>query len=373
MVEWGKLDPAAKKVYRDVRDFYERRYSNYKRLMNRRIIQMRQLGVSEATVTEIRNEFEKGKLGGPYFPLMRFGRFWYQIGKGASREYYMFESEAARDKHIDERLQKDPYLADTIGSNIGNDYAKQMDYHARESSFLKAVFEAVDNMDVTGLSPADADAKKQELKDSYYQTYLSNQPDRSMRNQFIHRNNVAGYSEDALRSFATSSFNMAYQLSRFEYSPEMFSQLDAARMQLKDRYDPNVGYDPTVVRETDELRDYVNEVKLRLDSMLNPTDIGTIPSMLSNVGFIFYLSSIASAITNVLGGVVIGFPTLVSQQVKANPKMGYTAATGKVLYETSRAAAQIMSTGFNVEVGQRKIDSRLLSPSFERSDSLSSV
>ena len=373
MVEWGKLDPAAKKVYRDVRDFYERRYSNYKRLMNRRIIQMRQLGVSEATVTEIRNEFEKGKLGGPYFPLMRFGRFWYQIGKGASREYYMFESEAARDKHIDERLQKDPYLADTIGSNIGNDYAKQMDYHARESSFLKAVFEAVDNIDVTGLSPADADAKKQELKDSYYQTYLSNQPDRSMRNQFIHRNNVAGYSEDALRSFATSSFNMAYQLSRFEYSPEMFSQLDAARMQLKDRYDPNVGYDPAVVRETDELRDYVNEVKLRLDSMLNPTDIGTIPSMLSNVGFIFYLSSIASAITNVLGGVVIGFPTLVSQQVKANPKMGYTAATGKVLYETSRAAAQIMSTGFNVEVGQRKIDSRLLSPSFERSDSLSSV
>jgi hypothetical protein len=373
MVEWGKLDPRAKQIYRDVRNFYERRYENYKRLMNRRIIQMRQLGVSEATITEIRNEFEKGKLNGPYFPLMRFGRFWYQIGKGASREYYMFESEAARDKHIEERLQKDPYLADTIGTNIGNDYAKQMDYHARESSFLKAVFEAVDKIDVTGLSPADADAKKQELKDSYYQTYLSNQPDRSMRNQFIHRNNVAGYSEDALRSFATSSFNMAYQMARFEYSPEMFSQLDAARLQLNDRFDPNVGYDPAVVREKDELSDYVNEVKLRLDSMLNPTDIGTIPSMLSNVGFIFYLSSIASAITNVLGGVVIGFPTLVSQQVKANPKMGYTAATSKVLYETSRAAAQIIMTGFNVEVGQRKIDSRLLSPSFERSDSLSPV
>jgi len=373
MVEWGKLDPRAKQVYRNVRDFYERRYSNYKRLMNRRIIQMRQLGVSEATITEIRNEFEKGKLSGPYFPLMRFGRFWYQIGKGAGREYYMFESEAARDRHIEERLQKDPHLADTIGTNIGNDYTKQMDYHARESAFLKAVFEAVDKIDVTGLSPADADAKKQELKDSYYQTYLSNQPDRSMRNQFIHRNNVAGYSEDALRSFATSSFNMAYQMARFEYSPEMFSQLDAARMQLKDRYDPNVGYDPTVVRETDELRDYVNEVSKRLDNMLNPTDIGTIPSMLSNVGFIFYLSSIASAITNVLGGVVIGFPTLVSQQVKANPKMGYTAATGKVLYETSRAAAQIMMTGFNVEVGERKIDSRLLSPSFDRSDKLSSV
>jgi hypothetical protein len=373
MVEWSKLDPRAKKVYRDVRDFYERRYSNYKRLMNRRIIQMRQLGVSEATITEIRNEFEKGKLGGPYFPLMRFGRFWYQVGKGASREYYMFESEAARDKHIEERLQKDPYLADTIGSNIGNDYTKQMDYHARESAFLKAVFEAVDNIDVTGLSATDADAKKQELKDSYYQTYLSNQPDRSMRNQFIHRNNVAGYSEDALRSFATSSFNMAYQMARFEYSPEMFSQLDAAQMQLKDRYDASVGYDPVVVRENDELRDYVGEVKRRLDYMLNPTDIGTIPSMLSNVGFIFYLSSIASAITNILGGALIGVPTLIGQQVKANPKMGYTAATGKVLYQTSKVMAQVMATGFGVQVGERVRDSRLLSPSLERSDSLSSV
>ena len=75
MNEWRALDPKAKTVYREVRDFYERRYSNYKRLMNRRIIQMRQLGVSEATILEIRNEFEKGKRAGPYFPLMRFGRF----------------------------------------------------------------------------------------------------------------------------------------------------------------------------------------------------------------------------------------------------------------------------------------------------------
>jgi hypothetical protein len=89
MNEWRALSPEARTVYREVRDFYERRYSNYKRLMNRRIIQMRQLGVSEATILEIRNEFEKGKRAGPYFPLMRFGRFWYQVGKGQSREYYM--------------------------------------------------------------------------------------------------------------------------------------------------------------------------------------------------------------------------------------------------------------------------------------------
>jgi hypothetical protein len=134
------------------------------------------------------------------------------------------------------------------------------------------------------LSPADADEKKQALKDNVLPIVLAYQPDRSVRTRFIHRQNKAGYSEDALRSFASSSFNMAYQLARFEFSPEMFSQLRRRKTTLKDRFDPKVGYDPTVVRENDELNDYVGEVKRRLDLILNPTDIGTIPSMLSNVG-----------------------------------------------------------------------------------------
>jgi hypothetical protein len=48
---------------------------------------MRKYGVSEATINEIRNEFEKNSRKGPYFPLMRYGRFWYQVGKGNDREY----------------------------------------------------------------------------------------------------------------------------------------------------------------------------------------------------------------------------------------------------------------------------------------------
>jgi hypothetical protein len=373
MNDWRALNPEAKTIYREVRNFYERRYSQYKRLMNRRIIQMRQLGVSEATITEIRNEFEKGKRAGPYFPLMRFGRFWYQVGKGQNREYYMFESEAARDMHRDERLKRDPHLGSTIGQNIGNDYQQQMDFHARESAFLKSAFAGVDSMDMTGLTPAEADKRRTELKDNLYQTYLANQPDRSMRNAFVHRNSIAGYSEDALRSFASSSFSMAYQMSRFEYSPEMFSQLDAARAQIKGRFTPGAAFDPALVRENDELRDYVGEIDRRLAGMLNPTDTGKWVSYFSNIGFIYYLTSIGSAVVNVMGGAMIGVPTLIGQQVRANPKMGYTEATARVLYNTSKTMAQIMLTGFDVQAGGRVLDSKLLSPSLDRSKSLSAV
>jgi hypothetical protein len=343
MDEWDKLDEKAKKIYRDVRDFYERRYSNYKQLMNRRIIHMRQMGVSEKTILEIRNEYERAKIKGPYFPLMRFGRFWYEIGPRGNREYYMFESQAARDAHIQERIAKDPHLADTIGTSIGNDYKSQMDHHARESNLVREMFNAIDSIDVTGLTPTGADAKKQALKDDLYLTYIQNMPENSIRKKFTPRQNKAGYSEDALRSFASSSFNMAYQMARFQYSPDMFSQLEAAKLQVKGRYDPKVGFDPAVVRENDELNDYIGEARRRLDLILNPTDIGTIPSMLSNIGFIYYLSSAASAVTNVLGGVMIGFPTLVGQTLRLNPKMSYTQAAVKTLFETSKSASQAIA------------------------------
>lgn len=433
MNDWAALSPEARTIYIDVRDFYERRYSNYKRLMRNRINTMRGLGPSNyqltkmlahiegvpenvlsrienyspsentlntllrsgftkqvqadlsaggadaKTITDIRNEFEKSKIKGPYFPLMRFGRFWYQIGKGANREYYMFESQAAREAHLQARLDQEPNkaarnaLEQTVGTNIGDDYRKQMDLHARQSEFLKDSFAAIDNLDMADLTNIEAEQRKSELKDNLYQTYLANQPERSIRNAFIHRKSVAGYSEDALRSFSSSSFSMAYQMSRLEYSPEMFSQLDAARSQIKGRFTPGAKYDEALTAENDELRSYVREIDGRLGAILNPTDTGKWTSFFSNIGFVYYLTSIGSALVNVMGGVMIGAPTLIGQQVRANPGMSYTRATGRVLYNMSKTVAEIMATGFGVESGGRVIDSRLLSPSLERSKSISAV
>ena len=369
MQDWKALDPEAKAIYREARNFFERRYSEYKRLMNQRIIMMRQYGVSDQTILEIRNEFEKGAIKGPYFPLMRHGRFWYQVGRGTNREYYMFESAGARDKHLAERIAQDPYLEGTI-KGPGNDYAKQMDLHARESAFIKDIFNAVENADFSGLNSVQADLRKQELKDSFYQTYLQNQPDRSIRNQFIHRNNIEGFSQDALRNFASASFNMAYQLSRFQHSPEMFSQLDAARDQLKRRTPAGAKYSAKLTAENDELRDIVKESDLRLNAMLNPPDTGAWVTWFSNIGFIYYLTSVASAVTNVLGGAMIGIPTLVGQQVRANPKIGYTRAVANVMSEVAKTTAQVLSTGFGAETSGRVRDFRLLTPSLERSKTL---
>jgi hypothetical protein len=363
---WRKLNPEAKAIYREVRNFYERRYSEYRRTLNRRLMAMKAYGVSDVTINEIRAEFDKAKRKGPYFPLMRHGRFAYEIGSGRSREYYMFESLGEMEMHMQERLAADPHLRSTVQPFY--DYKESMDAHARESNFLRTTFEAIDSAPVTA-----AGIDKQALKDEVYQTWLANQPESSFRNRFVHRTNVEGFSQDALRNFATSSFHMAYQLSRFEYSPEMFSQMQAAKQQLKARIDPANPADPEVIRENTELSDYVKEAERRLDLTLNPTDVGTFPSTLSNIGFIWYLSSFGSAAANILGGMIIGLPTLVGQHVRANPRLSYTKATLDALGQMKNAFGQIMMTGFDYETGPRVRDFSLKSPSLQRSGTLSRV
>jgi hypothetical protein len=362
---WKELSLTSKNIYRRVRDFYEHRQAEYKGIMAKRIIEMRNLGVSEATILEIRNEFENTKFRGPYFPLMRHGRFWYQIGTGKDREYYMFETAGAKEAHMAERISQDPNLPVREGS----EYAQQMDLHAKQSNFLRTVFSAIDGVSNTTFAGLPA----QNLKDTIYQNFLAIQPESSFRTQFMHRNNVAGYSEDALRNFAKSSFHMAYQLARFEHSPDMFSQVQAARMQIKDRKDADGKFDKELSRENNELSDYVTEMDKRLKLMLNPTDVGTIPSLLSNIGFIWYLTAPASAIVNIVGGMVIGLPTLIGQNVRMNPGKSYTKATLEALGQMKTVAGQIIATGFEVETGKRIRDYRVQFPTLSRSDSMTDV
>lgn len=363
LAKWGALDSEAKKIYAQVRDFYVTRYAEYQQIMMRRILDMQKAGVSEKTIIKIREEFEKSKGKGPYFPLMRHGRFWYEVKVGKTREYYMFESAGQKEAHIKERLSQGD---GAVVSADGSEYKTAMDLHARQSTFLKDTFQAIDDANFTYTG---GNVAKEILKDTIYQNFLSNQPEHSFRRQFMHRKNVKGYSEDALRNFAKSSFHMAYQLSRFKFSPDLFSTIEAAKIQLKDRFDPNKpGFDVKLSREKNELSDYVTEVDKRLKLLLNPIDMGRLPTLFSNIGFIWYLTAPASAITNVVGGMIIGLPTLVGQNVRLNPGKSYVTATLETLGQMKSVAAQILSTGFNTKEGISEFF-----PSLNRSTALSDI
>ncbi len=57
-----KLTPEAKTIYKDVRKFYESRYSEYQIVLNKRIADMRALGVTDKKMNDIKEEFEKSQM-----------------------------------------------------------------------------------------------------------------------------------------------------------------------------------------------------------------------------------------------------------------------------------------------------------------------
>ena len=360
MQEWAELkkNVNAVNLYREVRDFYAKRYEEYQQMMLARLDMLQNKGVSENTIATLRKQFESESPKGPYFPLVRYGRFWYQVGKGANREYYMFERLGDRNKHMQQTLRDRPELngTETYGSNY-MDMQDDQSSSLQKANFLTGVMDAIDGMK-TG--------DKKELKDSVYQAYLSNMPERSFRKQFIHRQNIAGYSEDALRNFTSSSFHMAYQLSRFEYSPEMFARVEAAKLQLAARK-KEAGADREMVADSNELEEYVNEMRKRLELIMDPPDVNAVQRWLSNAGFIWYLSAPASAITNVLGGMIIGLPTLVGQYMRMYPGIPYTKAVLTALMQVGKSVGQVMSTGFGVDTENKSI----IYPSMDRNKDLS--
>jgi len=245
---------------------------------------------------KIESQFEQ--MIDPYFPLKRFGRFWYKEGTGKDMKFYMFESAYARNEALKDARAKDPK---------GN-FASGNDVRSMTSTALQnaRLFEELKGM-VTNVDEKDPEKLKEAILDQMGELFITTLPSQSIRNMFLHRKNVPGASADMVRSFAHAMFHLGYQQARFEYAPRMFDSMEAARNFLSTQ---GVATTPEedVTRRT--LNDYLNEVQRRLDNVLSPMDQASWVTFVSNLGFINFLTSPASAIVNMLAVPTIGYPVL---------------------------------------------------------------
>jgi len=245
---------------------------------------------------KIESQFEQ--MIDPYFPLKRFGRFWYKKGTGKDMKFYMFESAYARNEALKDARVKDPK----------GDFASGNDVRSMTTAALQnaRLFEEIKEMigEVSANTPEEQKAK---LLDQASELFITTLPSQSIRNMFLHRKNVPGASADMVRSFAHAMFHLGYQQARFEYAPRMFDSMEAARNFLSTQ---GIATTPEedVTRRT--LNDYLNEVQRRLDNVLSPMDQASWVTFVSNLGFINFLTSPASAIVNMLAVPTIGYPVL---------------------------------------------------------------
>ena len=215
-----------------------------------------------------------------YFPFKRYGDYWLRVGKGdTGREFYTFESARERNKFLRKRARElgVPRNADVF--KFGNDITSLRENFQQESAMLQEIFSVINKASTQGKVDANA------IKDQIYQVYLMTLPERSIRKQFLHADNVTGFSADVFRNFKSTAFQYANQIVGLRYTNRLKNTIEEAK-------DTLVGFPPD---EAARLESFVIEIGERALEQLNPTEPGRLVTGLNRAAFVWFLTSAATA------------------------------------------------------------------------------
>jgi hypothetical protein len=306
---YKSLPDDAKAVYKNVRDFYEDQYNLYRALLVRAAERMGGKEGAPETLAALKVLYEVAKNKGPYFPLMRYGQFYARFGKGANKEFYMFESAGLRDAFVTRKIadlakkgEKRTFeeMMETDDADRGNDVEGMRKELLKDNAQLQNIFNMIDK--ASGLGDEKVRAV---LKDQIYQMHLMGMPEASMRKHFIHRKGITGFSGDALRNFLNSGTRMAGQMARVRYSADINNNLKAAKDSLKGN------------PEKDKLEALIKEVEARVNDEINPpvddTLLENLARKTNKVAFLYMLTSAKSALNQMFSILNFTLPTLAAR------------------------------------------------------------
>ena len=344
---WQEIGPRGQKIYEDVKLFYKRRYDAYvDMLLENKMLALMADGFTKAEALSsseylgLKKHFQDQSIE-PYFPLRRFGEYSVRLMRDEQRSFYMFESPEQRDAFVKSVI---PILEKKYGksfdperdiglSNGSRDmlYSENLQ-NAESLSTLKDLIKTTPSTDVMGLKGPDEVTLRDNLTKAIEDLYLLQIPDQSIRKMFMNRENIPGMDLDMLRAFTSSAFHMAYQHSRFKYSRPIYNSLDAATTQIGE-----------LNREEGKvLSEYMKEIRQhRINYIMNPIDTGKTAARLSNLSFLWFMTSPASAITNMLGVPAVGLPVV-----------GAKFGNMKALATMAAYSKRVLGTGFKDKDGK---------------------
>jgi hypothetical protein len=304
---WNTLDNDFKIIYRRVRDFYANSVNEMVKEMERRASANPDPVARAKALKKIKEQFGPDKLIKPYFPLRRFGQYFYQVGEKNFKEFYEFEDPFSRDAAMRKRIkdlsagnEQQRKLAASIqkGNGISELYGKNIS----TTQALKDVEELVDNISATDV----ADLKDQ-LKDSLNQLIYILLPQQSVRKMFINRKSIQGASADMLRVFATTAVHSAYQQSRFMYSEKFLQNLNNARDEIINAQKMGM----LSIDDAAMYKDFILEVEQRVPTIMSNEDTSMtaqVAGKASELTFYYMLSAPFTAMLNTIGAVQLAMP-----------------------------------------------------------------
>ena len=313
----------AVEIFQQVRNFYERRMTEYIAVQEDRI---REAGLAKdltpeeinAKLISFRKQIEESIIR-PYFPIKRFGDYFLMVGRGRDKIFMQFEDAFARDAELEK--QKARLIKQFLGAKDdvtgipmdeteatqraetelwpGQGFNEVLNEKLSEVTQLNKIKELVDQSTEDVLKSTDptviqdrVSALQESIKDVFGQYYLEMLPSESIKKMFLHRQNVAGPSEDMLRVFSLSYERIAYQRARFQHMPRLFMLVEAAKKRSMSM--------PTT-DEKSVYGDVANELAKQFKSgVLEPPKHSKLTTFLTHFGFLNFLTSPASALVNMM-------------------------------------------------------------------------
>lgn len=289
--EYKDLDKATKQVYQDVKAHYEQNFTDLKEaLLNRMDRTIKDKAAKKMAMDKIRVMFEKQISEGPYFPLARFGKFVVVATKGTDRIVSSFESVKEQEATA-ARLKAQGY---EVKMKVKSENSQETE--GTSSKFVSGVVNLIND---AAVEPSE----KAALLDDVNQLLIRTMPDLSHRKHFIHRKKVAGFSRDAVRSFASNTQHAAHHIARINHADKMAAAIESIRGKI----DLEKAGDTTVAGQVN------NELVKRMKQINNP-DISPFAQALCSAGFLWHIGpSIASSLVNLTQTPLVAYPILAAR------------------------------------------------------------
>ena len=301
-----------------------------------------------------------------YAPFMRRGDYRLDFdGERGGRETQFFTSDSAREDFIaNEAIKRNISRSEFFTSNnvkiTDKNVLNDVDNDLRNSSeILKGIFQVLD--EETKKVPL-TQSGVEELKDSIYQFWLKSGPESSIRKQYIHSRNVAGFSSDVYQNFVDYSTRAAIAISRMRYQDDIYAQLERAK-------DALVG-NPLM----NKLQVFIDEIGSHAKQELNPpeqTGMSLAARKFKQYTFMYAMTSVATALLQMLGLVGTVLPFVVGEYgvSSAATLAKYTGLmTGNVgwtIGKDSKSLVQYIGDKLNIS---RNGDIKFVAPTLAESD-----
>ena len=297
---YAALKPAGQRVYREIRDYFADLHNSARDIMEASVDALDlPADAKQKLMASVRLAFEEGRID-PYFPLMRYGDYIFRIKERGADDYESFRFETKEDRNLAAEAyakEQGAALEDLDVELAEDDNGKDLRTEVESrSKLLKEMYQAIDSMDT-----ADTNAKAK-LKDNMYQVYLDLMPEASVRKQFIHREEVVGFSTDTLRMINTQGIKIASALSKLQYGNELRNLSEQARRQLKGK---------------EQYKAFVGAMDAIVDEALNPKPLGPVAGFFNPAAqawtkytFFHNLTSLSSALMQPADIMLTGAPVL---------------------------------------------------------------